>query len=611
MAKRIREYDWPTTQIGPAASWPLSLRTAIDIMLTLQSPASLLWGPDRIHLYNDAYVPIAAERHPLALGRPIDEEAERAFAISPGPRLNQLFAGETVALADCAMAMLGANGVEERVFAGSLIPIRDERGAVGGAFHLLVETTARVCPDAKLRESEERFRSFAENSADVLWIADAAGRGLEYLSPAFEGMYGTKREPIMADLARWAELIHPDDREAAQGFFPRAAAGETAIAHYRVIRPEDGRVVHLRDTGFPVRDEATGRIERVGGIVQDVSDLARAGGALEAEKERFRTLAEGIPQLAWRAADGGHWTWASPRWLAYTGQSEAESQGLGWLDAVHPDDRDSTLCAWHDAEARAGLSVEYRVRRAADGTWRWFQTRALLMHKAASEVSTGREWLGASDDIDDLKRLHGRQHVLVEELQHRTRNLLAVVRSIAQQTMARTGHGEAFRLQFNDRLAALSRVQGLLSRASGEPITIGALVRMELDALGAKDAEGRIVLSGPDVSLRNTMVQTLALALHELATNARKYGALATNRGSLRVSWTVRDNTHRDERRLWLEWMEEGLDCTHITQNSTRNGYGRELIERALPYALGATTGFELGENAVRCTIDLPLSKPR
>jgi two-component sensor histidine kinase len=155
-------------------------------------------------------------------------------------------------------------------------------------------------------------------------------------------------------------------------------------------------------------------------------------------------------------------------------------------------------------------------------------------------------------------------------------------------------------------------VQGLLSRAEREPITIGALIRLELDALGAEAARDRIRVEGPEAALRNSVVQTLALAIHELATNARKYGALATEDGRLDVAWRVRDENDAGQW-LALEWVEEGIDRAReaASPTSQRGGYGRELIERALPYALGAKTSFELNGAGVRCTIRLPLDKRR
>jgi two-component system CheB/CheR fusion protein len=193
---------------------------------------------------------------------------------------------------------------------------------------------------------------------------------------------------------------------------------------------------------------------------------------------------------------------------------------------------------------------------------------------------------------------------MVAELQHRTRNLLGVVRSIAKQTMAQTGPGETFRERFNDRLSALSRVQGLLSRSDQEPITLRALIETELAALDAPTMQGRIRLAGPMVRLRKATVQTFALALHELATNALKYGALGQPAGQLVVSWRVETEAGKD--RLVLDWRERGVAMPEAA-GSRRKGYGRQLIERSLPYDLGAETRLEFGPDGVHCTIAVPI----
>ncbi|MEG3166340.1 sensor histidine kinase [Sphingomonas sp. PB2P19] len=208
---------------------------------------------------------------------------------------------------------------------------------------------------------------------------------------------------------------------------------------------------------------------------------------------------------------------------------------------------------------------------------------------------------------EKAQRAEASMEVMVAELQHRTRNLITVVSAIANRTMARTGPTEEFRIKFNERLQALARVQGLLSRTEIEPITIGALIRMELDALGAEASDDRVTLKGPNVVLRDTIVQTMALAIHELATNARKYGALAAHDGALKVTWAVKQVGDAASN-LVLEWVEEGVGSAPGGEDTTRKGYGRELIERALPYALNATTSFELNNDGLRCTIDLPLT---
>ena len=183
------------------------------------------------------------------------------------------------------------------------------------------------------------------------------------------------------------------------------------------------------------------------------------------------------------------------------------------------------------------------------------------------------EWLGTCTDVDDLQRMQDQQNVLVAELQHRTRNLLGVVRSIGSQTLASSRSLEDFGSRFSDRLNALSRVQGLLSRSQTQPVTISDLVEAELGALGAHATEERALVSGPHVTLRPRVVQTLALAIHELATNARKYGALSGSKGRLRLKWWIAEDAPAT-RQLAIDWRESGLNLDESKRSATNGGYG-------------------------------------
>lgn len=409
------------------------------------------------------------------------------------------------------------------------------------------------------------------------------------------------------DRLRNGETIIVDDAAAvaAPGVWRQGAVG--SFVAVPLVR--DGRVrtvLYLthREPRTWTRSETT-LIEEVAARTWEAAERAQAETELRTSEARQRALVEGIPQLVWRAGDGGAWSWASPQWCRYTGQTEAESRGFGWLDAVHPEDRDRARNAWSGAAAAEVLAVDYRIRHAPEGRYRWFQSRALPLREGSDIV----EWLGTSTDIDDLRQLQEQQGVMVAELQHRTRNLITVVRSLAEQTMARSDSMPMFRARFYDRLAVLSRVQGLLSRSTIEPITLHALIATELDALGAWEASDRIYLDGPSVRLRKATVQTFALALHELATNARKYGALSGDTGRLSVTW--RTYTEDDRMRLALHWSETEIERPREEGAAQRRGYGRELIEKALPYALDARTRYELSETALHCSIDLPLTERR
>lgn len=346
---------------------------------------------------------------------------------------------------------------------------------------------------------------------------------------------------------------------------------------------------------------------RLAVLFRDILPRRYAEERLSASERRLTTLVQGMPQLVWRASETGRWTWASLQWSAYTGQTEAEAGGFGWLRAVHPDDRALALANWREAGGRGEFQAELRIRGGEDRRHRWFQVRALPVRDEKGAVS---EWIGTCTDIDEMRQLRGRQEVLLAELQHRTRNLLGVVTSVAE----RTAHGAPsvadFLPRFRERLLALSRINGLLSQLDrGQRVTFAEMVRAELGARGVLDPAGRqrVVLDGPeDVKLRSATVQTFALAIHELATNAVKYGALSGDAGRLDVRWRLHEAADGG-RRLTVEWTERDVPAQASSQALPGGGYGRELIEKALPYQLKAQTRYEIAPDGVRCTIDLPV----
>ena len=496
-----------------------------------------------------------------------------------------------------------------QLYAMRLRPYRTVEDRIDGTVVTFVDISERARVEAALRESEERLRQFGEASQDVLWIRTVETLQWEYLTPAFESIYGIDREAALRgdNMVGWLELIVPEDRELAAANLQRVRDGEWVTFEYRIQRPADGGIRWLRNTDFPIKDEA-GRVTRIGGIGHDVTEIKETEQALAAAERRQRALLEGIPQLVWRAVDGGNWTWATPQWTEYTGQTEEESRGRGWLQPVHPDDRDTASASWSKAMETGGFEVEYRLLEADTNCYRWFHTRAAPVRNAVGEIV---EWLGTSTDIDELRSLHKRQEVLVAELQHRTRNLMGVIRSMAEKTAGASKDLVDFRERFRDRLDALARVQGLLSRLKEhDRVNFDELVETELGALDGS-AE-HVVLRGPrGIRLRSSTVQMLAMALHELATNAVKYGALGQPSGRLTITWSLDEDGPGDKPWLHIDWRESGVAMPPWGSEPEGTGQGRELIEKALPYQLSARTSYALGPDGVRCTISLPVSQSK
>jgi PAS domain S-box-containing protein len=594
ITEEAAERIWAAVERARAEAALRASEERLSSALEIDTVGVIFWGPDlTLTQVNRAFLAITGFTHDEAIGMTWQELTPPEFH----------------AVSERAVAQIEATGRAEPYekqylrkdgsrFWGLFAP---RRLADGEAVEFVLDISDQHRNEAALRESEARFRSFAETSTDTLWIADAETGRLEYLSPAYETMWGEPRAAVMADVDHWASRLHPDDRPRSGGGMKRLLSGERHTEEYRIVRP-DGTIRYIHDTGFPILEND--RVRRVAGVAQDLTERRLAEQALVESERRARTLMEGVPQLVWRAVGQGDWTWASLQWVAFTGQPEHESHGLGWLVPLHPDDRPAAIAAWSRAEETGGFDIEVRIRRS-DGAYLWFSTRATPVRDDTGAIV---EWLGTSTDIDALRQAQGQQSVLVAELQHRTRNLMGVVRATASRTLESSASLADFENRFETRIDALARVQGLLSRLDEhDRVGFDELLRSELDAMGAR--AGAVTLDGPEgVKLRSGGVQTLAMAIHELATNAQKYGALCQPGAHLSIRWRYVLQGEGGTPWLHVEWTETGVTMPEENAAPARSGQGRDLIEHALPYQLKAKTTFVLGPDGVRCTLSLPVS---
>ncbi|MFC0387669.1 sensor histidine kinase [Muricoccus vinaceus] len=400
-------------------------------------------------------------------------------------------------------------------------------------------------------------------------------------------------------------------------------AGGKATWHENGIVPvfRDGRWQDARwDYGFSPIDEPTAP-NGVGGVLAICREVTQEHAQREALRESQACLQAAVelvglcPYSVDMATGTRIWDnrlrkiWGLP--------PGAHVDRQVFLSAIHPSDRprvEAALEAGSNPRSDGVYHLEYRVIGIGDGVERWVSAHGQTAFKEGRPVT----FVGAALDITDRKRADARLRaseerltLLVAELQHRTRNLLAVVKSLSSRSLSQSKSLDDFAERFEARLDALSRANGLLSRLhKDDRITFDALVRMELSAHGAFDAEGlchQIQLSGPEgVQLRSSTVQTLALGLHELATNALKHGALSQPQGRLRVDWRLLNREGR-EPLLVIEWEESGVSIkTGPGSQPDRRGYGRELIECALPYQLQAEVSYNLRPGGLRCAITLP-----
>ena len=217
----------------------------------------------------------------------------------------------------------------------------------------------------------------------------------------------------------WLDAIHPDDRRLTLDAWSVASASGGYLVEHRIRRAQDNSYRWHQTRAARLTARTTPDVCWVGSSA-DVDDIYRLKQQIATAEQQLRVFVEGVPQLLWRCCDVGQWTWASPQWLAFTGQTQQQTHVHGWLDAVHPDDRAAVVAAWEAAVPAGLLDVEFRVRRASDGAYRWQRTRSTPARDEAGRIV---EWLGSTTDVQDLKALQEHQQVLLGDLRRRAREL--------------------------------------------------------------------------------------------------------------------------------------------------------------------------------------------
>ncbi|CAO3428227.1 sensor histidine kinase [Azospirillum doebereinerae] len=245
--------------------------------------------------------------------------------------------------------------------------------------------------------------------------------------------------------------------------------------------------------------------------------------------------------------------------------------------------------------AHEDLDVEYR-NVWPDGSVHWVQVRGRAVY---DRNGTPTRMMGISLDVTERKQGEERQNLLLEELNHRVKNTLAIVQSIAGQTLRSAPSPAAFTEAFQARLQILSQAHDLLTRKQWQGALLEEIVGL---TLAPYHGAGRVRFGGPPVMLSTGVAVSLHLAFHELATNAAKYGALSVEGGAVEVAWSVDGG---DGKTLALTWRESGGPPV-VAPN--RRGFGSRMIERALPYELDGDVVLAFDPKGLRCVVSIPLS---
>lgn len=325
-------------------------------------------------------------------------------------RLNQL--AEPLSRQRVQVWVMQLQTWQQRTFPAELTigRVYDSTGTVSSLRWLIRDITEREQAEAKLRESENLYRAIGETLDYGIWVCDPNGRNV-YASDSFLQLVGlTQAQCSEAD---WSKALHPDDAERTIAAWNECVRTEGTWDIEHRFRGVDGNWHPILARGIPVRDE-DGRITAWAGINLDISRQKRVEAALRQSEERYRFLAELIPQLVWTATSDGTLLDVNQRWLDFTGLTYTQAQTEGWQAIVHPDDVPILGDRWLAAqESGTYYRAEGRMRRR-DGVYRWHLHQAVPLKDEQGQVL---KWFGTATDIDDQKRLEQQRDRLLEQEQ--------------------------------------------------------------------------------------------------------------------------------------------------------------------------------------------------
>jgi len=475
--------------------------------------------------------------------------------------------------------------------------VRFENGEFINTRCFTVDVTAAREAEAARAEAELRLVSTYESVTVGIGETDIAGR-FTRVNAAFETITGFSRDELLG--MSFEELTHPDDRAEDLALYREQIAGgrERYTVEKRYVRRE-GTVIHVEVQSSTVRAPDGAFLYGVR-VVSDVTARRRAEHLLQDSERRSRELLDALPTAVYTTDRAGKLTYFNEAAAALAGRRPrlgvdewCVTWKLYWPDGTPLPHHECPMA--HALKTGEELRGVEAIAERPDGERLTFMPHPTLLRDRNGEV------VGAINvlvDISERKRADEAQKLLIDELNHRVKNTLAVVQSLAMHTQRSSP--EAFSEKFEERLLALSRAHDLLTRRQWAGVELGELFEQAL-APYADDIGSRIVRDGPELTLSARVGLALSMALHELATNAAKHGALAVESGLVRAAWRIEDGGNA----LALSWSETGGPPAKAP---ARRGFGLRLIERNLTKDLGGRIDLRFEPEGLQAAFSFPLS---
>ncbi len=481
----------------------------------------------------------------------------------------------------------------------SVSVVHDPDGKPFGVLAVSIDITKRRQAEQELRRSEETLRLAAESAGMATWELDLATRDGRWSPNRFDLMGLDRPHDLRGTVEDWLGRVEREDRHIASEALERCLAdGVPYRIEYRIRRADNGAERWIQSHGSRI-DYDDGRPSRFIGVSFDITERKDAEEELRESEARFRTIFEQANDYLITTTLDQIITSVNPAVLAALGYAEEEVIGRSIADFMDPDQFEITREAVEQKIADGGTTRLTLAVRAKDGRDLVWETNSRLTTNDQGRP-TGLHAIGR--DMTEAKRAEAHQRLLIDELNHRVKNTLAIVQGIAQQTFKQGTDPAEAREAFEGRLEALSEAHNLLTREHWGPVSLRQIIA---DAVMPHGGDlGRFLLDGPDLPIVPKTAISLALAIHELATNAVKHGALSHPDGRVEIHWARTGDCSAP--RLALSWTES--DGPPVAAPAQR-GFGTRMIERGLAAELGGTVKIAFAPRGLVCKVDAPLPR--
>jgi PAS domain S-box-containing protein len=537
MGALMRAKDWSKTNLGTPEDWPQSLRTSISIILNSKFPMFLFWGSDLICFYNDAYRPSLGKegKHPDILGSAAKEYWQEIWDIIK-PLIDQVLEEGVATWSEDQLIPIFRNGkIEDVYWTFSYSPVMDESGKPAGVFVTCVESTGKVIALQELEESKNQLQ-FAIEAAELgTWDYNpASGKFTSNLR--LKKWFGLSLEDEI-DLALAISVIVEKDQGRVTEAIKQALCFESRgdlDVQFTIVHPRTKQKKIVRAKGKVLFGEDRVAYRFIG-TLQDITEEKRYQQQLEVREQKFRVLADSMPDHVWTANTRGNFNYFNQSLLDYCGLTNEQLLKEGWLQIVHPDDREKNSQFWEQAmKSGENFLMEHRFR-GYDGEYCWHLSRAIPQKDSEGKIQM---WVGTSTDIQKIKELDTQKDQFLSMASHELRTPLTSIKGYIQMLQKEYSNGkDAFlksaldvvNKQINiltnltSELLELSKIQSGNLNLNKESFELNQLVTEIIDQIHHIDTRINISFTEAKESLVYADRQRIGQVLTNFFTNAIKY----------------------------------------------------------------------------------------